>query len=571
MKLKDIQDQLQYWYSPDMVRHYRLLQGIMMGYGLDESEIKKNSPAFLTPTVSKSIGGGGLLYFAPILRTFDEMRHSNPILKNMRILNSQVRGVDITPDWQGVSAYINDARKAWWNQRSKGSDGYAAFKNDSDQAFLDFAMLGVGYLKVCVNNYNGVQRATGRYVSPLNVISDPYLDIDDSEGVGIVSLMGRSEFESKFEGKSFDQYNATFFNPAGYQSKAVRVIEWYSQDKYVAFPDQFSNEPLVESENPYGCIPIQSYQNFKPSGALLPMGLIEQQLASAIDIVSMTADIRNKSRNDGFIAIEPSFFTTESLKKYAETKLVEYLQIDSEKARPLYQLGAKPFIEMPRVPANPDVMNLLQLSVNENREQSAVSASAAGVVTSGETTATEVRSIDSRMDSQYRALLRTFTRSHAGFCVKLGKVAEKYDNAPFTMNFYGTAIGFNEDDPMLTSEMVWQGAKIPYFEDESLFSQDAVAKMSMESAKYEKIFAITQSPEAVKKMIEALHVEDPDKYLPQPPPAQALPPEGMPPEGMDMGAEGVTGSDLEGQMQGNIPAEMQAMLSNLSGVQAPLA
>jgi len=106
-------------------------------------------------------------------------------------------------------------------------------------------------------------------------------------------------------------------------------------------------------------------------------------------------------------------------------------QIDSEKARALYQLGARPFIEIPRVGANPDTMNLLNISINDNREQAAVSASAAGVTTSGETTATEVRSIDSRMDSQYRALLRTFTRSHAGFCVKLAKVAEKYDNAPF--------------------------------------------------------------------------------------------------------------------------------------------
>jgi hypothetical protein len=98
--------------------------------------------------------------------------------------------------------------------------------------------------------------------------------------------------------------------------------------------------------------------------------------------------------------------------------------------------------------------------------------------------------------------------------------------------------------------------KVPYFEDESLFSQDAVAKMAMESAKYEKIFAITQSPEAVKKMIEALNVEDPDKYLPQVPPTQA---------------PNTTSPDLETQMQGGIPSEMQAMLSNLSGVQAPLA
>ncbi len=119
----------------------------------------------------------------------------------MRILASQIRGVDVVPDWQGVPNYQNDARKAWWNQRSKGSDGYAAFKNDTDNAFMDFAMLGVGYLRVCVNTYEDGQRATVKYVSPLDVVSDPYRDIDDSDGVGIVSLMGRGEFDSKFEGK----------------------------------------------------------------------------------------------------------------------------------------------------------------------------------------------------------------------------------------------------------------------------------------------------------------------------------------------------------------------------------
>ena len=218
MKVTDIQDQLQYWYSPNTVNHYRTLQLIMMGYGLDESEVRKNAPELMAPMVSSGTGAGALLYFPPILRTFEQMRQSNPILKNMRILNSQVRGVDITPDWQGIPSYQNDARKAWWNQRSKGSDGYAAFKNDSDQAFLDFAMLGVGYIKICVNNYEGTQRATGKYVSPLDIISDPYRNIDDSEGVGIVTLMGRGEFESKFNGKDFDQYKQTFFNPAGYIS-----------------------------------------------------------------------------------------------------------------------------------------------------------------------------------------------------------------------------------------------------------------------------------------------------------------------------------------------------------------
>lgn len=535
MNTRDIQDQLQYWYSPNTVNHFRTLQLIMMGYGLDESEVKRNAPELVTPITTSGTGAGALLYFPPILRSLEQMRQSNPILKNMRILASQIRGVDVVPDWQGVPNYQNDARKAWWNQRSKGSDGYAAFKNDTDSAFMDFAMLGVGYLRVCVNTYEDGQRATVKYVSPLDVISDPYRDIDDSDGVGIVSLMGRGEFDSKFEGKDFDQYKQTFFNPAGYVSQAVRVVEWYSKDKYVAFPDQFSNEPLFEGENPYECIPIQSYQNFKPSGALLPMGLIEQQLSSAIDIVSMTADIRNKSRNDGFIAIEPGFFTPESLAKYSETKLVEYLQIDSEKARALYQLQARPFIEIPRVSANSDTMNLLNIAITDNREQSAVSASAAGVQTAGDATATEVRSIDNRMDSQYRALLRTFTRNHAGLAVKLAKVAEKYDSAPFTMSYKGASIAFNDGNPNRTSELVWQGAKIPLFEDESLFSQDAAVRIAQESAKFDKIFAMTQSPEAMKDAIEALGIENPDKYLPQAPtPSPAPMGEGQPSE-MPMG------------------------------------
>jgi hypothetical protein len=92
MKLQDIQEQLQYWYSPNTVSHYRLLQLIMMGYGLDESEVKNNAPELLTPQVNSATGATSLLYFPPILRSFAQMRQSNPILKNMRILNSQVRG-----------------------------------------------------------------------------------------------------------------------------------------------------------------------------------------------------------------------------------------------------------------------------------------------------------------------------------------------------------------------------------------------------------------------------------------------------------------------------------------------
>ena len=566
MNTKEVQEILLDWYSPNVVNHYHTLQLIMMGFGMTPEEVKKNAEQYLA--TSSPTATGQLIYYPPILRGIDQMRMSNPILKNMRILASQIRGVDIVPDWQGVPDYINVSRKAWWINRSKGADGYVAFKNDTDDAFIDFSMLGIGFMRICVNKYEDIQRVTGKYISPLDVISDPYLQVDESPGVGLVSMMGKSEFESKFVGKSFDEYKQMYSSPAGFTSTAVRMIEWYDADNYIAIPNQIGNEPILVKENEFGCIPLQAYTNFKPSGSLLPMGLIEMQLASAIDIVQMTNDIRRRAKNDGFIAIEPSFFTPESLKKYSETKDIEYLQIDTEKARALYQIGAKPFIEIPRVPNNPDVMNLLQLSTQENREQSAVSASAAGVVTSSETTATEIRSIDSRMDAQYKALLRTFTRSHAGFCVKIAKIAEKFDNAPFSVSYRGTPIEINMGDPRATSEYVWEGVKIPYFEDESLFSQDAAARIAMEVAKYEKIFAITQSQEAVKDMIESLGIDTPDKYMQQPQSPMGMPPQGgMPPEGAMPPAEEVP---MEGNMN---PDQISSMIGQMSlggGQQPPL-
>jgi hypothetical protein len=170
-------------------------------------------------------------------------------------------------------------------------------------------------------------------------------------------------------------------------------------------------------------------------------------------------------------------------------------------------------------------------------------------------------------------LLRTFTRSYAGFCVKLAKVAEQYDNAPFSMSYLGVSINMNDGDPEKTSELVWAGAKIPTFEDETLFSQDAVAKMAMEAGKYEKIFALTQSPEAIKKIIEALGVDNADSYINQPQqnPMDAMAsmmggqmPQGQPPLPED---KGNVDSQLNAQLQGGDMPEMQQMLNNLGGGQ----
>ncbi len=88
MNIRDIQDQLQYWYSPNTVNHFRTLQLIMMGYGLDESEVKRNAPELVTPITTSGTGAGALLYFPPILRSLEQMRQSNPILKLQALAKS---------------------------------------------------------------------------------------------------------------------------------------------------------------------------------------------------------------------------------------------------------------------------------------------------------------------------------------------------------------------------------------------------------------------------------------------------------------------------------------------------
>ena len=86
--------------------------------------------------------------------------------------------------------------------------------------------------------------------------------------------------------------------------------------------------------------------------------------------------------------------------------------------------------------------------------------------------------------------------------------------------------------------------------------------MVNETMKFEKIFAMTQSPEAIKSMIEAMGVENVDKYIPQP--QTPMPGMGMP------GMEG-----LPPELAGMMPQESQAMMTeamptqDLGGGQQP--
>ncbi|MFN7163145.1 MAG: hypothetical protein ACK5VJ_01305 [Pseudomonadota bacterium] len=531
MNVQNVQQQLQNWYSPNLLQHIRFCQLAMLGFGTSQEEIRTVGKAYIA-----GIGSGGQFnYFPPVLRQIDQMSTSNPILKNTRILESQIRAVDMVPDWLGISEIKNVSRKAWWRQRVNGLDGYGGFKDDLDRTFMDFAMLGVGYCRVGVCEYEDGDRAEIRYLDPFSVISDPYTDIENSDGVGIVTIYGENEFEKRFPKLDFAAYADNWANDANFMSRGARVLEYYTHTDYLAMSasNGFFGEVMEQGDNELGCIPVTQFKGFTPPGSIIPIGLAELQLSSAQDIMNLTNTIRRKAYNDAFIAIEPGFFTPESLQKYAEKLDPQYLQIDTEESRRLLQDGAKPFIDMPRVGANADVMNLLNIALADNREQSAVSANAAGVGQDNETTATEVRSIDSRMDAQYRALLRGFILPMMQAAVKLAKVAERFDNAPFVVPFLGTSHEFNADNPEMTTETCWSGVKVPNFEEEELFTQDAARRKAEEVNKWQMVFQLTQNPEALKKLIESLGVVDVDTYVQAPQAPQGMP--GMPGMEQQMG------------------------------------
>jgi len=546
MNVQAIQQQIQNWYSPNLLQHIRVCQLAMLGFGTSQEEIRVQGRAYIA-----GIGSGGQFnYFPPVLRSIDQMSTSNPILKNTRILESQIRSVDMVPDWLGVSEIKNLSRKSWWHQRVNGLDGYGGFKDDMDRVFMDFAMLGVGYARVGVCEYEDGDRAELRYIDPFSVISDPYTDIENSEGVAVCTIYGQNEFERRFPKLDFAAYADNWANDANFMSRGARVLEYYTHKEYLAMSasNGFFGEVMDQGENELGCVPIVQFKGFTPPGSIIPIGLAELQLSSAQDIMNLTNTIRRKAYNDAFIAIEPGFFTQESLAKYAEKLDPQYLQIDTEESRRLLQDGAKPFIDMPRVGANQDVMNLLNIALADNREQSAVSANAAGVGQDTETTATEVRSIDARMDAQYRALLRGFIRPMMVAAVKLAKVAQRFDNAPFSVPFLGATHEFNMDNSEMTSEVCWSGALVPQFEEENIFTSDAGRRKAEEVNKWMQVYQLTQSPEALKKLIEALGVIDVDTYIqaPQAPMQQAM--GGMNP-GQAMGPEQGMSPEMMGGQQ----------------------
>jgi hypothetical protein len=377
-----------------------------------------------------------------ITRSPEAYMRSNPILNNLRITLAQTRAVDLVPDWTGIPAdgVVSLARKAWWQQRAQGIDGYGGWKDDLDRAYMDFAALGIGCLRIGVCEYQDGNRVSPRYISPLNIMTDPYAaSMDESRFVSFVTVMGLEEASERFPDFDFDCPNAkqTYMTSEGITTEGVQVVEYYHvRDKedapgYVAFLNDDRGEVIEKSDNPFKFLPLGTFLNFQPPGASMPVGLVEMQVYDSAEIQREEEEIRRKSKRDAQIALHPSLIHPDDMQAIADGEDPRYIRLQDDPA--LLQAGGTPIVQVPRVPINQDRFAWLRMRQESIDEKSGIGANAAGVTTMHGTTATEIESINSRLGAQASFLSREFSRGYQSFSVKLGRAAAMYDTAPFTV------------------------------------------------------------------------------------------------------------------------------------------
>jgi hypothetical protein len=517
--------------------HLRKMQLHLLGFDPDVTD--NNSLAFKHNDryIKENLGGlsgssNGFGTYDLITRTPDAYLRSNPILNNLRITLAQTRAVDLVPDWKGIptDGIIATARKAWWEQRAQGIDGYGGWKDDLDRAFMDFAAIGMGFLRIGVCEYEDGDRVSPRYISPLNVMLDPYAPSMDESGMcSFITVMGLEEAEERFPDYDFDKPNAkqTYMSMEGVTTEGVQVVEYYHiNDKddapgYVAFLNDDRGEVIEQSDNPFKFLPLGTFINFQPPGASMPVGLVEMQVYDAQEIQREEEEIRRKAKRDAQLAIHPALIHPDDLQAIADGEDPRYIRLQDDPA--LIQAGGTPIMEVPRVAVNQDRFAWLNMRQQSIDEKSGIGANAAGSPTDQGTTATEVNSINARLGAQSSFLSREFSRGYQSFAVKLGRAAAMYDTAPFVMNFQNTPIEFNGKVRELTSKAVWSGALNAVIGEEDLLLTDVNQKKDKAIAKAQMWLqavsspAAQMAPQATIMLGEALGITDPEKYLPAPP------------------------------------------------------
>ena len=521
--------------------HLRKMQLHLLGFDPDRRSTDKDAgirfsnesgSKYITENLGSGAQASTFGVYDLITRSPEAYMRSNPILNNLRITLAQTRAVDLVPEWTGLQSdgIISVARKAWWQQRAQGIDGYGGWKDDLDRAYMDFAALGIGCLRIGVCEYQDGNRISPRYISPLNVMTDPYsASMDESRMCSFVTIMGLEEASERFPVYDFDKPNAkqTYMTLDGITTEGVQIVEYYHvRDKddapgYVAFLNDDKGDVIEKSDNPFKFLPLGTFLNFQPPGASMPIGLVEMQVYDSREIQSEEEEIRRKSKRDAQIALHPSLIHPDDLQAIADGEDPRYIRLQDDPA--LIQAGGQPIMEVPRVPINQDRFAWLRMRQQSIDEKSGIGANAAGALTPAGTTATEIESINSRLGAQASFLSREFSRGYQSFAVKLGRAAAMYDTAPFVVTFQNTPIAFNSQFRSLTSKEIWSGPLNAVIGEEDLMLTDVNHKKDKAIAKAQMWLtavsspAAQMSPKAVVLLGEALGVTDPEKYLPAPP------------------------------------------------------
>lgn len=531
------------------VQELRTLEYRLLGFSDEEAaEAGWTLPVggFTTNIGLANGSGGEIPLYDRIIQTQDQyLTRPNPILNNLRIMVAQTRAVELTPEWRGLNLDEQDlVRRDWWKQRALGQDGTGGWKMALDRAFMDFVALGIGYLRIGVVESMDGARVCAQYSDPKSTILDAYADsFDDAEFVCFTKQVDL-EYAKRLYPKSaaeLENCAQTYMSYTGSARRGVRLCEYYSvsgdtkEPGWVVFAGDLSGPVLKSGDNDFGFLPVGIFPNYVPPASAFPVGLVQMQAYQAREIVREELRMGEMTDREQQLVVMASLLDPETWQRMEDGENPRYVPFNEEALsatlEKMRDLGiSSPFMEIPRVPVSADHYNRISYLQSQLDETSGVGANAAGTPIQGNATATEVASINARQGAQMAFFSREWARGYANFACKIGKAAKMFDTAPFTAVVMDRGIQFNEDNPLLTSEVVWDGPLIAHIGEEELMKTDINAKQDREVVKALQWAQLTGSPESLKRVADAMGYRNVEGEIPTPQPQMPAMPgaEGLP-------------------------------------------
>jgi hypothetical protein len=502
-------------------QHLRRLQMTLLGFddAMSENYAVTSEKGYL------------FTHYPGLTRGVAQYERPNRILNNIRILCSQTRAVEIVPEWVNLSDQLYaDARRSWWLQRAQGIGGFGGWKDDLDRAFMDFASLGIGVLRLAIQEGADGDRASAKYRNPLHVLTDPYaMSPEESDWVVDADVWGIDAAMERFPKFDFKPYLDSFFSNDNSILQGVRILEYYCRKPkkgmpgYLAIVQDIEGEVIESGPNPYGSVlPFSFFLNFQPPGASFPIGLVEMQSYAAKRIEAIDELLKTYAERGTQVVVDSELLDADSWKRMKAGENPRYVPVNPEKSQLMMSQGRQPFLQIPRDNAPSDLYNERTMWEQFLRESSGVSSSMAGIVNPERRTATEITQVANQSAAQTAFLSREFARGLQTFASKMGLAARLYDNAPFFMVLEGVPIEFNGQDRRLSSKEIWKGALTAIVGEEDLIKTDVNSKRQLEGTKWLQMFQLTQNPEALKQWMASQDVKNPEKYMPAAPAPAAV-------------------------------------------------